>query len=122
VRVVFKIFDSKMASFEKLFKAAVDYASHIPKEDLINISHSSDKDNIVVAIWYWAEGEVGKTDPKAAIGAFKPPSMTKTEKPVAPTAPPPKPPIISTSHSAPPLPPDPLEDTPRPDGPAESDD
>jgi len=69
MRVTFKAFDSKMASREKLFKAALDFANKVPREDLITISHTEDRDNIVVTIWYYTD-EVDKTaEVKAKRGA-----------------------------------------------------
>src|SRR5271168_4003723 len=79
MRVLFKAFDSKMASREKLFKAASEFASYIGRERLITLSHSEDRDNIVITIWYWGEEEV-KWDGKAKVGQFQ-----------RPDAPPPKP-------------------------------
>ena len=67
MRVLFKAFDSKMASREKLFKAASEFASYIGRERLITLSHSEDRDNIVITIWYWGEEEV-KWDGKAKVG------------------------------------------------------
>lgn len=55
MRMVFKSFDSKMASREKLFKAVVDFANKIDRKDLINLTHSEDRDNIVVTVWYWTD-------------------------------------------------------------------
>jgi len=55
MRLVFKSFDSKMASREKIFKAVVDFANKIDRKDLINLTHSEDRDNIVVTIWYWTD-------------------------------------------------------------------
>jgi hypothetical protein len=118
---VYKIYESKLASPEKLFKAAAEFVSKIPRERLITVSHSSDKDNLLIAIWYYEDGDAPVSEGKA-LGAFKPPS---TAKPVVPPqAPPPNPTIISTSHAGPPPTPrrpplDPLEDTPRPGGPAD---
>jgi len=59
MRITYKSFDSKMASREKLFKAVVDYVNKISRQDLITLTHSEDRDNIVVTIWYWTD-EVDK--------------------------------------------------------------
>lgn len=58
MKVFYKIYDSKMASREKLFKAATEFANKIGPDDLINITHSEDRDNIVITIWYWALEEI----------------------------------------------------------------
>jgi hypothetical protein len=57
MRVLFKTWDSKMASREKLFKAATEFATKLGEERLINITHSEDRDNIVITIWYWGDQE-----------------------------------------------------------------
>jgi hypothetical protein len=80
MRVLFKAFDSKMASREKLFKAASEFASHIGPERLITLSHSEDRDNIVITIWYWGDEEV-KWDGKAKIGQFQKPDSKPDSKP-----------------------------------------
>lgn len=64
MRLFFKAFDSKMASREKLFKAAVEFANQIGRERLMTLSHSEDRDNIVITIWYWAEEEIKPQDLK----------------------------------------------------------
>lgn len=65
MRVTFKAFDSKMASREKLFKAALDFANKVAREDLINITHTEDRDNIVVTIWYYSDEVDRMADIKA---------------------------------------------------------
>jgi hypothetical protein len=71
----FKSFDSKMASREKLFKAAVEYANQLGRERILTLSHSEDRDNIVITIWYWADEEMKPTDlKKAAAQAARAPS------------------------------------------------
>ncbi|OAI55108.1 hypothetical protein AYO44_02920 [Planctomycetaceae bacterium SCGC AG-212-F19] len=55
MRITYKSFDSKMASREKLFKSAIDFANKLNRQDLINITHSEDRDNIVLTVWYWTE-------------------------------------------------------------------
>jgi hypothetical protein len=77
MRVLFKAFDSKMASREKLFKAASDFANQVGKDRLITLTHSEDRDNIVITIWYWGEEEIrpgpaGKM--KQTFGTFKNPA------------------------------------------------
>jgi hypothetical protein len=66
MRLFFKAFDSKMASREKLFKAAVEYANQLGRERILTLSHSEDRDNIVITIWYWAEEEITPQDLKKA--------------------------------------------------------
>jgi hypothetical protein len=78
LRVTFKTFDSKMASREKLFKAAADFASQIPRDRIITLSHSEDRDNIVITLWYWTDESEG-TEAKARLaGNWKKPEMKAT--------------------------------------------
>jgi hypothetical protein len=69
MRLFFKVFDSKMASREKLFKAAVEFANQIGRDRLMTLSHSEDRDNIVITIWYWAEEELKPQDMKRIAAA-----------------------------------------------------
>jgi len=55
MRIAFKAFDSKMASREKLFKAGLEFANKLEPGKLITFTHSEDRDNIVLTIWYWTE-------------------------------------------------------------------
>src|ERR1700729_3095456 len=55
MRITFKAFDSKMASREKLFKAAMEFTNKPDRKYLVNITHSEDRDNIVIPVWYWTE-------------------------------------------------------------------
>ncbi|MBL8799827.1 MAG: hypothetical protein JNM56_38450 [Planctomycetia bacterium] len=59
MRITFKAFDSKMASREKLFKAGLEFANKLKREDIISITHTEDRDNIVLTVWYWTD-EVDK--------------------------------------------------------------
>jgi hypothetical protein len=57
MRVKFKFFKSSFSSWETMFQEAADFASRLPKDRLINISHSADRNVGVVTVWYWGEGE-----------------------------------------------------------------
>jgi hypothetical protein len=84
-RVTFKAFDSKMASREKLFRAAAEYASQIGRDRLITMSHSEDRDNIVITIWYWTDEPEG-TEVKAKFqGGWKKPELKLTGEKIVPT-------------------------------------
>ncbi|MFT4640296.1 MAG: hypothetical protein ACI8T1_003623 [Verrucomicrobiales bacterium] len=41
------------ASFDSLFQEAAEFATQVGREDLISISHSEDKDDGVVTVWFW---------------------------------------------------------------------
>jgi hypothetical protein len=51
----YRMFKSSMASWDTLFQKASDFATGIGRERLISISHSEDKDDGVVVVWYWQE-------------------------------------------------------------------
>ena len=51
--VHYKIFRGTLASWDKLFQQASDFATKLGKEKLINISHSADGGDGVVTVWYW---------------------------------------------------------------------
>ena len=51
--VNYKLFRGTLASWDKLFQQASDFATKLGKEKLINISHSADSGDGVVTVWYW---------------------------------------------------------------------
>jgi hypothetical protein len=57
MRVLFKTYESKMASREKLFRYASEFATQLGRDRLISLSHSEDRDNIIISVWYWGEEE-----------------------------------------------------------------
>jgi len=52
--VGYKFFRSIMKSWESLFGEAAAFAAELGPERLISISHSEDKGQGVVTVWYWA--------------------------------------------------------------------
>jgi hypothetical protein len=61
-RVVrFEIFRGTLATWPELFARASEFATEIGREQLISISHSEDKDDGVIAVWYWGDGSEGST-------------------------------------------------------------
>jgi hypothetical protein len=58
MKVRFRKFESTFESWEKLFGDAAQFASRIPPDLLINISHSSDSSTGVVTVWYWGKDEL----------------------------------------------------------------
>jgi hypothetical protein len=61
MRVRFKIFRGMFSSWESLMGEAADFASDIPPERLISISHSEDKNEGVITVWYWS-ADAGRPD------------------------------------------------------------
>ncbi|MCI0343694.1 MAG: hypothetical protein L0216_21520 [Planctomycetales bacterium] len=57
MRVAFRVFRSAWTSWESLFGQAARFATDVGRDRLISISHSEDKDEGVVTIWYWANAE-----------------------------------------------------------------
>ena len=55
MRATYRMFKSSMASWDTLFEKASDFATGIGRERLISISHSEDKDDGVVVVWYGRE-------------------------------------------------------------------
>ena len=49
-----EIFRSAHSSWEELFAKAVQFATEIGPENLINISHSETGNEGVVVVWYWS--------------------------------------------------------------------
>lgn len=51
--VKFEIFRGVIESWPELFQRAAEFANQIGRDRLITISHSEDKEDGVVAVWYW---------------------------------------------------------------------
>ena len=58
--VKYELFRSGFKSWDSLFATAAEFATQIGRERLIGISHSEDKQDGVIAVWYW--GEPGSVD------------------------------------------------------------
>ena len=56
MEVRFETFISGFQSWKSLFEDAADFSSKIGPDRLISISHSADKSQGVVTVWYWSEG------------------------------------------------------------------
>jgi len=55
MQVKYKTFRGTFATWTDLFTQACEFANTIGRENLISISHSEDKDDGVVTVWYWSE-------------------------------------------------------------------
>jgi len=51
--VQYEVFRGVFSSWEDLFQRAAEFASTLGRERLIGISHSEDKQDGVVTVWYW---------------------------------------------------------------------
>jgi hypothetical protein len=52
-RVEYKMFRGTLATWDELFTRASEFATDIGRDRLIGISHSADRADGVVAVWYW---------------------------------------------------------------------
>ena len=55
----FRTFRGVFASFDLHFRQAADFATSVGKEDMISISHSEDKEDGVVTVYYWNHRKTG---------------------------------------------------------------
>ena len=52
--MAFRIFRGTFATWDQLFTDAAAFATEIGSERVLNISHSADRGDGVVTVWYWA--------------------------------------------------------------------
>jgi len=52
--VAFKVFRGTLIAWQAPFQEAAEFASRLSPERLISISHSADKSDGVVTVWYWS--------------------------------------------------------------------
>ena len=57
MHVRFEVFRSSFESWKSLFSQAADFASRLSPERLITISHSADRTDGVITVWYWDEDD-----------------------------------------------------------------
>ena len=53
--VRYELFRSGFKSWDSLFAQASEFATRIGRERLIGVSHSEDKHEGVVTVWYWGD-------------------------------------------------------------------
>jgi hypothetical protein len=61
MRVQYKQFDSKFVSRDRILRSAAEFASQVGPERLINITHTEDRQDTVILVWYW-EGARANVD------------------------------------------------------------
>lgn len=78
--VRFEEFRGVFASWPDLFQRAAEFASRLGRERLITISHSEDKEDGVVAVWYWSgpDGADGGAQLRGATPVFLVGDIAKT--------------------------------------------
>ena len=52
-RLAYKYFRGTFASWDDLFGEAAQFATQVGPERVVSISHSADRGNGVVTVWYW---------------------------------------------------------------------
>jgi hypothetical protein len=53
--VRYRLFRGTLSTWDDLFAEAAEFATALGAERLISISHSEDKDDGVVTVWYWED-------------------------------------------------------------------
>nr|PZN71603.1 MAG: hypothetical protein DIU57_21075 [Pseudomonadota bacterium] len=53
MHVAYRVFRSSFTSWEGLFAEAAEFATQLGPGRVISISHSEDKNDGVVTVWYW---------------------------------------------------------------------
>ena len=63
-QATFEVFRGSLSSWHTLFSQAAEFATRVGPRRLISISHSEDRNEGVVTVWYWAtqadDGETGE--------------------------------------------------------------
>ena len=59
MQVRYKLFRGTLTTWDNLFSQAVQLATEIGPERLINVSHAVAADDGTVTVWYWADEETG---------------------------------------------------------------
>jgi hypothetical protein len=52
-RMAYRVFRGTFATWGKLFTEAAQFATEIGPERVVSISHSEDRSDGVVTVWYW---------------------------------------------------------------------
>ena len=53
----YEIFRGTFATWPALLDQAAEFATQLGRDRLITISHSEDKDDGVIAVWYWDDAD-----------------------------------------------------------------
>jgi hypothetical protein len=55
--MAFRVFRGTFTTWQTLFSDAADFATELGPERVLSISHSEDKGDGVVTIWYWENAD-----------------------------------------------------------------
>jgi len=69
----FYIFRSAWSSWQSLFGEAASYLTELGPERVLGVSHSADKTEGVITVWYWDQPVAGRAGPpvRVAFEAFR---------------------------------------------------
>jgi hypothetical protein len=60
-RLGYKYFRGTLATWDDLFGQAAQFATEIGSECVVGVSHSSDRGDGVVTVWYWTQEDEAAT-------------------------------------------------------------
>lgn len=66
MQVAYRVFRSSFSSCDTLFEEAAEFATQLGPGRVISISHSEDKNDGVVTVWYWRVGPPQTSEATAA--------------------------------------------------------
>jgi hypothetical protein len=66
MRVDYRLFRGSWTTWDALFTEAADFATELGPARLISISHSEDRTDGVVTVWYWTDDGQGAPYARAA--------------------------------------------------------
>lgn len=55
MQVRFQVFRGVFSSWQSLFEQASEFATRVGPDRVISISHSEDKEDGIVTVWYWSD-------------------------------------------------------------------
>ncbi len=57
LRLAYKYFRGTLATWDDLFEQAAEFATETGRERVLGISHSADRGDGVVTVWYWTRAD-----------------------------------------------------------------
>ena len=56
-RLAYQYFRGTFATWDELFNQAAEFATEVGSDRVVGISHSADRGDGVVTVWYWTEAD-----------------------------------------------------------------
>lgn len=53
MQMKFKKFSALIKSWNAVFQEAADFATELGRDRVVSISHSEDRNEAIVTVWYW---------------------------------------------------------------------